>query len=380
MKKIKLIIFFSLISFIVEAQSFEYKSTKNVENDYLSTLKNLTEIKNNNFKNGKDLTIYLPKNYSTKGNVDYTAYIQKGLNENLTVILPNFPIMVAPNGLKISSGAKILFQKKSQLIIKPNKQSSYQAILIDNVEDVQIFYPNILGDRYNHLDDKGQWGMGIWINNSKNIYISSPYITNCWGDGIYIGNKNDKPSSNINIVNGWLDNNRRNGISIIAGKDINISKTLISNTNGHNPQSGIDIEPNNKTDYVKNVSIKDVTTYNNHMHGIVISTGNLTGNLTDKININIDNHVDYYSTIGLGLSITRDKDDKFNPLIGVISIKNSTYYTPKKIYFKNYKGRFNNVKLRLDNINFNGRSNSKNIEDLKKFKIGYSKNIEETIR
>src|SRR5690242_19873414 len=84
-------------------------------------------------------------------------------------------------------------------------------------------------------------------------------------------NKTMLDSNNIFIDGAWIDNNRRNGISVIDGNNIKISNSVISNTNGTLPMSGIDIEPNNGFGELKNINIENVTTFNNSKFGILIS-------------------------------------------------------------------------------------------------------------
>src|SRR5699024_9046472 len=106
-------------------------------------------------------------------------------------------------------------------------------------------------------------------------------------------------NENVKIINGVLDNNRRNGISIISGRNIEINNVFISNTNGQNPQSGIDIEPNSNDDILENIKLLNIETFNNTMNGIVVSIGNLSGQKKKELSIKIDNHKDTYSYLGL---------------------------------------------------------------------------------
>lgn len=321
------------------------------------------------FKKGVNIVKYLPDNYSKNGDVDYTSFLQKGINENDRIIMPNFPVLVSPQGLHLKSNTKLLFQPNSKLIIKSNSKANYHGILIDNVENVDLYYPKIVGDKYSHQSKEGQWGMGIWIKHSNDINIYTPVVSQCWGDGVYIGNEKNKTSSNINIYNAFLDDNRRNGLSITSGKHILIKNPLISNTNGHNPRSGIDIEPNTNKDVIENISIDSPITYNNAMHGIVVSVGNLAGELIKNISVQIHDPIDYYSTIGIGLSVTRENLLYNNKINGYIQITNPTLFNNSHAAIKNYKGKRHNVKLKLENGASKGTSvSSKNkSEFLKSF-------------
>ena len=99
----------------------------------------------------------------------------------------------------------------------------------------------------------------INIKNSNNIIIENLSLLQAGGDGITLeGTSNDVISENIIIKNCFIDNNRRNGISLIGGvKNVKILNNKITNTSGANPQYAIDLEPwqdeiYNDTIFIKN--------------------------------------------------------------------------------------------------------------------------------
>jgi len=340
--KLKLIIFIYSIFGIygtVFSQKFIYKSPP--KSAYQFNTNQFLKVKNEYFRYAKNLTDYLPASYSTRGDVDYTTLIQKGIDLHESVILPDFPILINDNGLKLRDNSKVLFQQNSVLILKPSSKSQYSIILMDGVSNVKVYFPKIKGDRVGHKGTKGQWGMGIWINNSQNILVHNPYITNCWGDGIYLGNVNNRPpNKDIQIIDGMLDNNRRNGISIISGRNVEINGTFISNTNGHNPQSGIDIEPNSNEDVLDGIKLYNIKTYNNTMNGIVVSIGNLAGNTKKNIDIEIENHRDDYSYLGLSFIMSRNNSKmSMNNVTGKISVNNTKYNDQVFSPLMTYKGK-----------------------------------------
>src|SRR5690606_18416181 len=164
---------------------------------------------------------YLPRNYSTKGDVDYTDYVQKAIYQNKEVILPNFAIGINYEGLIIPSNRKIVFQQHSKLKLIANDKKKYHILFISGVENVEIVNPHIEGDRKEVEMNHGEWGMGISIISSKNVSITNCNIYNCRGDGIYIS-RDEKLNiipENVSIKGGLLHNNRRNGVSIISAND-----------------------------------------------------------------------------------------------------------------------------------------------------------------
>ncbi len=286
-----------IIAAACKGQAFSYKR---VPSDYIPRLDQqyTTDVKHLQ-DSAVDLTNFLPKNYVLDGTVDYTNELQKGINLNSVVLMPNFPIMTS--GIYLNTGSTVIFRDSSSLLMVPSSQAWYQVIGINNVHDVKVYFPRIKGDRIRHIGTKGEWGFGIAITNSKNVRIIQPIISNCWGDGIYINDlAKNQESGNIFIDGAWLDNNRRNGISIIDGSNISIINSLISNTNGTMPSSGIDIEPNNGNGELKDIMLNNITTYNNAEYGILTVLVGFVSVSKKNVGIEISNCIDDGSNYGMG--------------------------------------------------------------------------------
>ena len=311
MRYVFLILF--LWNYVCVAQNFEYKD---IPSDYI---KDKLIINTNSFV---DITSYLPGNYVKDGSVDYTVHLQEALLKNEKILMPNFPVLISDVGLDIMNNSVIFFQNNSKLVLKPSSKGSYQILRIKDKENIKIYNANIIGDRDYHTGNKGEWGMGISIIGSENIEIKNFNITNCWGDGIYIGH--GKSSSNkIVIADGIIDNNRRNGISVISVNNLVIRNVIVSNTNGTNPNTGIDIEPNYSYNILKNIKIQDVTTFNNKINGILIHLAELPGNKKNSVGIDIINHKDYFSSRPIRISGALKKDkNSIVPLSGNINLVN----------------------------------------------------------
>lgn len=202
----------------------------------------------------------LPKNFDTSGKTDYTFLIQKAINENTFIVLPNFPILINEQGLSIASNRILYFQKFSRINYSgPANTRESDILKIYNSKNVKIYNPVIRGSRFSKKEQNGEWSAGIAIYASENIEVYNLKISETYGDGIIIGDQ----SKNISVDGGWIDQARRDGISIISGFNVSIKNLTISNTNGTLPMCGIQIEPNFPTDYFQNISIKNITGYNN---------------------------------------------------------------------------------------------------------------------
>jgi len=290
-------LFVVIIAAACKGQGFTYKAVPSnyiprLDQKYISDIKQLQD-------SAVDLTNFLPKDYVLNGTVDYTNELQKGINLNKVVLMPNFPVMTS--GIYLNSGSTVIFRDSSLLLMLPSSQVWYQVIGINNVHDVKVYFPRIKGDRMRHIGMEGEWGFGIAITNSKNVKIIQPIVSNCWGDGIYINDlAKNQEFGNIFIDGAWLDNNRRNGISIIDGSNISIINSLISNTNGTMPSSGIDIEPNNGNGELKKITLNNITTYNNAEYGILTVLVGFANASKKDVTIEINNCIDDGSNYGMG--------------------------------------------------------------------------------
>ncbi len=155
-------------------------------------------------------------------------------------------------GVIIKSNTDLVIEGTIKL--KPNGQKRSYVILVEHSANVNISGTgNIIGDKEEHLGSEGEWGMGIYVARSKNVSISNVSIYNCWGDCICVC----KDSEKVLIQNCLLSGGRRQGISIIAVRDIVVKNCAIKNVGGTNPEYAIDVEPNSG-EFVQNVLIDNV--------------------------------------------------------------------------------------------------------------------------
>lgn len=297
----------------------------------------------------------LPEGYVKNATVDYTTYIQKAINTHPVLIFPGFPILINDRGLRIPSDRKILFLQGSKLILEPNNKGNYKIIYFNKASNISLYNPVIVGDRYQHIGSKGEWGMGISMYSSGNIKIYNADISNCWGDGIYIGQAiNGPPPNNITIVDAYCHNNRRNGITLTSGININLINLKMVNSDGTLPMAGIDIEPNSPEAELKNILIKDPYTADNLGKGIQIGLGRLIKEGIKPVSIEIDNHWDVGSKTALVLSCSPGKGintliNNKNDSIGYIKISNPIWTNNTSVPLR--ANGYRTTKIRLKMIN-----------------------------
>ncbi|WP_051189406.1 hypothetical protein [Daejeonella oryzae] len=278
-----------------------------------------------------DLRKSLPSNYVKDGSVDYTSYIQQAISLNDQIVFPGFPILINDNGLRIGSNKKIYFEKGSEIRLKPSSKKIYNILHLRNVKNVELINPVIKGDRNSHIGKVGEWGMGIGIYSSDNIKIVNPRISNCWGDGIYLGKSNGGTNNNIQISNAYCINNRRDAISIITVSGLLLESPYAGHSNGIAPMAGINVEPNDPTDLVQNIKIINPKTEYNKGAGISIGLSKLYGKADKKVTIEIINHVDLKSNIGLKSSCYPKRKSGNEEVRGSINISNPVWIKNSKV-------------------------------------------------
>lgn len=198
----------------------------------------------------------------------------------------------------VPSNTIIEFDEKTTIELKNHNADKYKVFACTDIENVRFINVSINGRKDLNSATTGEWGMGISLRGVNNVYLENVTVTNCWGDGIYIGSTtNQNYCANVIIERFKLNNNRRQGISLISAKKLIIRDGEISGTNGVNPSDGMDIEPNVNTEFLQGIVIDNVTTRDNFGSGIKIFLGFYEGSL-NEIDITIRNHKDFYSEHG----------------------------------------------------------------------------------
>lgn len=168
------------------------------------------------------------------------------------------------SGIQIPDNTQLRIE--GTLILRPCSYTNYYIVDVRGKNVIINGNGAIIGERYGHTSDLGQWGHGINICGANNVRIRGLSIKDCWGDCIYVG----KGSKNILIEDCVLSGSRRQGVSITSADSVVVRCCLIQNIKGSNPQHGIDVEPN-KNEWVDHVVIDDVTI--NNCLGAILAYG-----------------------------------------------------------------------------------------------------------
>jgi polygalacturonase len=92
---------------------------------------------------------------------------------------------------------------------------------------------------------KAEWRHGIALYECANVLIEGLTIRETGGDGVYIGQRRTQSvCTNITLRNLSLENNYRQGVSVISVRGLLMENCRVIGTSGTAPAAGIDFEPN----------------------------------------------------------------------------------------------------------------------------------------
>ncbi|HML88165.1 MAG TPA: glycosyl hydrolase family 28-related protein [Methylomusa anaerophila] len=246
------------------------------------------------------------KSYNAKGDgvTNDTAAIQAAVDavppDGGTVVIPEGVYLVdAVQSIRIKNGVTLKMAPNTVLKAVPNNSERYAVLTIKDASNITIQGGVIEGERAQHTGTTGEWGMGIQILGSSNITVANTVCNNLWGDGFYIGSGTaGKVSEDVRLIDVQADNNRRQGISLICGRRIEIIRPRLTNTNGTLPSAGIDIEPNKISDVLEEIKLVEPFTAGNAGAGISVVLQQI-GGTNAAVSIEISNHHDDASDRGM---------------------------------------------------------------------------------
>ncbi len=155
-----------------------------------------------------------------------------------------------------------------------NNLEKYNVISCEGIDNVTIKNIHIQGDRNEHTGTTGEWGACIGLYGTHNVTIKDCKLTDGWGDGVYLGeyihNELGELCFNTIIEGCLIDNNRRQGISVIHSDRLTVRNCTISNTNGTLPEGGIDFEVNGIGQSAKNNIVENCIFYGNVGGSIIV--------------------------------------------------------------------------------------------------------------
>jgi parallel beta helix pectate lyase-like protein/pectate lyase-like protein len=244
------------------------------------------------------------------GQHDDTSAFQAAINSlpstGGTITVPAGTYMIdALRSINMRSHVRLQMSPGARLAAIPNSSQRYYVIKAWKVTDVEISGGAIVGERARHIGSTGEWGMGIDIMGSSQVYVHDLTVSDCWGDGLYIGaigsGSSAVPSTDVTVKNVVSNNNRRQGLSFGPVDRVYVVKSTFSNTNGTKPQSGIDIEPSTQGT-AKNIRIESSQVTGNAGSGIEVQP-NVTGLVVKWTTIKSNRGFGLYSNAASNISL-----------------------------------------------------------------------------
>jgi len=262
------------------------------------------------------------------GNSDDTEAIKCAIDSGIGRIVdfPGGTYITGPILLK--SNSTINLSPGTVLKAKNGYKPIESLLVMVNATNITIYGNHATVQMNKNEYVTGEWRHCVKILSSNNITINDLHCIDSGGDGFNIGSNDNKiPSKNVYLNNCQADNNRRQGLSIESGININIIGGRYANSNGTDPSFGIDLEPNAATDYLQNINIIGVLTEGNLKGGIQVVPAQLSGGL-NPISINIINCTSKNDGWLGGLRLTYPPSMFNGKIHGEINVNNMTIISP----------------------------------------------------
>lgn len=117
-----------------------------------------------------------------------------------------------------------------------------------------------------------EWRHGLSFHSCSNVVVKGLSVVSSGGDGIYLGEAGSRgPNRDVVIRDVYCLGNNRQGISVITADGLLIENTVMNDTFGTPPASGIDFEPNGPEQYLTRIVMRHCTMENNQGFGLDFS-------------------------------------------------------------------------------------------------------------
>lgn len=238
------------------------------------------------------------------GTTDNTAALQKMLDraDISSIYFPKSAVSYRLKVMYMRSNKALILEDGTVVEGLGTLGLEERMVMMFNVQNISIKGTNVV-----FKDQKAKYTTGeqrhmFTMLGAKNVTIEGVAANDSGGDGFFIGSSSTQRfSENVKLINVSADNNRRQGLSIVSGKNIDVINAVFSNTNGTAPSAGIDIEPNTPDEFLEGIRITNPITRNNVGGGIVILIDDFIG--TNRVvDITITNHIDDGSFYGTYIS------------------------------------------------------------------------------
>ena len=216
-----------------------------------------------------------------------TAAIQAAIDSGAkVVVIDAMPTPWYIDQIKLRSDFTLRFEKGAKLFAdarnwEKNKKTALIPVKgVDNVviegsgtgpDDALIGSFETYEERakYCHVNEELQDGIGLAT--ARNTVIRNLRVANCGRDGVYLGGwDRDGASVNTLVENVDLNENHRQGCSVVNCIGATFRHVTFRNTRGTEPTAGLDIEPSYDAQPLEDILVEDCTFGNNDGGGLVM--------------------------------------------------------------------------------------------------------------
>ncbi|MEL3908079.1 MAG: right-handed parallel beta-helix repeat-containing protein [Treponemataceae bacterium] len=219
----------------------------------------------------------------TNPEYDDTEIVQGMLNSEASEIkIPKHdkgrPYIVRPLKLENVQNKKIIFEPGVVILAKKGEFHGKGDFLfsIKNCKDIHLIgygatFRMRKDDYRSAAYVKSEWRHGIHLASNENTTIEGLKVESSGGDGVYVGYAESHIScKNTKLLNLTLEDNHRQGISVVAADGLLIEGCSIVGTRGTLPEAGIDFEPNEPSKEFANCVVRNCSFRFNKGAGIQI--------------------------------------------------------------------------------------------------------------
>ncbi|MEO9891003.1 PKD domain-containing protein [Aurantibacter sp.] len=236
--------------------------------------------------------------------------------------------VIRPTRIFDLSNMTIVFESGVTLRAKSGAFSASDAVLFEMFRSKNV---TIEGNGAIFRMNKSEYNSGesrhaLSIRQGDNVKVNNLTLRDSGGDGLYIAGGNSlNYSKNITINNVSCLNNRRNGMSIISARNVWVNNSDFSQSNGTNPETGVDLEPNTNNEELVNINFNGCKFSSNDSAGFQISPHKLNGS-SPSMSVKVSNSSFSYnskSTNGKpNTEIYLNPGDQTNPVQGTVTFEN----------------------------------------------------------
>jgi len=169
--------------------------------------------------------------------------------------------------------------------------------------------------------EKAEWRHALSIRSCENVRVFGLTLASSGGDGIYLGvAKRGVPNSNIHIKDVVCVDNYRQGISVISAENVLMENVVMRDTSGTPPMAGIDFEPNDPTEVLSNIVMRNCVVQNNSGDGFAFYLHNLNS-ASRPISIRLEGCRSIGNRRSVSISVGNSKEKTVNGVIEFVDCK-----------------------------------------------------------